>query len=171
MSTFSLVSCLADAYRHAVDLNPRDYRAWYGLGQTYELMLMPYYALYYYRRATMLRPSDARMWCALGQCYESEQLDLHAAAIRCYRRAVANGDREGIALHKLVSRCVSWRGAEQQQTSSSCTPCLLYVISTSTRLKLLEQHHMVGTLDPHCGLLGLYQNQLLHVRCIFFLSS
>ncbi len=39
----------ADAYRHAVDLNPRDYRAWYGLGQTYELLLMPYYALYYYR--------------------------------------------------------------------------------------------------------------------------
>lgn len=32
-----------------MDLNPRDYRAWYGLGQTYELLSMPYYALYYYR--------------------------------------------------------------------------------------------------------------------------
>jgi anaphase-promoting complex subunit 8 len=38
-----------DAYRHAVDINPRDYRAWYGLGQTYEILQMPYYALYYYQ--------------------------------------------------------------------------------------------------------------------------
>jgi anaphase-promoting complex subunit 8 len=39
----------ADAYRSAVALNPRDYRAWYGLGQTYELLSMPFYALHYYR--------------------------------------------------------------------------------------------------------------------------
>eukprot|EP00883_Tetradesmus_obliquus_P015588 jgi/Sobl393_1/8739/SZX78120.1 len=38
-----------DAYRSAVALNPRDYRAWYGLGQTYELLSMPFYALHYYR--------------------------------------------------------------------------------------------------------------------------
>jgi hypothetical protein len=40
----------AEAYRRAVDVSPRDYRAWYGLGQTYELVNMPYYALYYFRR-------------------------------------------------------------------------------------------------------------------------
>jgi anaphase-promoting complex subunit 8 len=91
-----------DAYRRAVDINPRDYRAWYGLGQTYEILAMPYYALYYYRRATQLRPHDARMWCAMGQCYETEQLNMHDAAIRCYRRALSNSDREGIALHKLA---------------------------------------------------------------------
>lgn len=33
-----------------MDVNPHDYRAWYGLGQTYELVNMPYYALYYFRR-------------------------------------------------------------------------------------------------------------------------
>eukprot|EP00899_Mesostigma_viride_P012992 jgi/Mesvir1/21694/Mv04114-RA.1 len=92
-----------DAYRHAVDINPRDYRAWYGLGQTYEILGMPYYALYYYRRTAQLRPKDARMWCAMGQCYEHEQLAMQDAAIRCYRRAVANNDREGIALHKLAT--------------------------------------------------------------------
>lgn len=27
-----------DAYRTAVVINQRDYRAWYGLGQTYELL-------------------------------------------------------------------------------------------------------------------------------------
>ena len=37
-----------------MDLNPRDYRAWYGLGQTYELLHMPVYALHYYQRATQV---------------------------------------------------------------------------------------------------------------------
>ena len=50
----------AEAYRRAVDLNPRDYRAWYGLGQTYELLHMPFYALHYFRRATQARPALAR---------------------------------------------------------------------------------------------------------------
>jgi hypothetical protein len=40
--------------------------------QAYELLRMPFYALYYYRRAASLRPSDARMWCALGQCYAAD---------------------------------------------------------------------------------------------------
>ena len=53
--------------------------------------------------ATNLRPLDARMWCAMGQCYENEQLAMDTAAIRCYRRALVNQDREGIAVHKLVS--------------------------------------------------------------------
>ena len=53
-----------DAYRHAVDINAKDYRAWYGLGRTYEILAMPYYALFYYRKATALRPYDSRMWCA-----------------------------------------------------------------------------------------------------------
>ena len=48
-----------------MELNPRDYRAWYGMGQTYEMLHMPYYALHYFRCATQLRPNDARMWCAL----------------------------------------------------------------------------------------------------------
>eukprot|EP00951_Prasinocladus_malaysianus_P042409 scaffold513753_cov27-Prasinocladus_malaysianus.AAC.2 len=88
--------------RRAVDINPRDYRAWYGLGQAYELIMMPYYALYYFRRATQLRPQDARMWCAMGQCYENEQLAMDDAAVHCYQRAVSNNDREGIALNKLA---------------------------------------------------------------------
>ena len=115
----------AEAYRRAVELNPRDYRAWYGLGQTYELLRMPFYALYYFRRATQLRPHDARMWCAMGQCYENDQLQsvdkdkMEVAAIRCYRRAVQNKDREGIALHKLVR----WR--PQYRSSEPCTGCCL----------------------------------------------
>ncbi|GBF90302.1 hypothetical protein Rsub_02408 [Raphidocelis subcapitata] len=72
----------------------------------------------------MLRPGDPRMWCALGQCYESPDLNMpqagllsfpsasaRQAAVRCYRRAVANGDREGIALHKLFSNCLTYTDA------------------------------------------------------------
>lgn len=55
--------CLAEVDR-------KDYRAWYGLGQAYELLGEPFYALNYYNRATALRPYDARMWSALATCYE-----------------------------------------------------------------------------------------------------
>jgi anaphase-promoting complex subunit 8 len=43
-----------DAYRHAVDINDNDYRAWYGLGQAYEMLQMPLYALYYYDKGETL---------------------------------------------------------------------------------------------------------------------
>jgi len=115
-----------DAYRHAVDINGKDYRAWYGLGQTYEILQMPYYALFYYRKArappappahdaqrlarprpapsarqaTALRPYDARMWCAVAGCYR--QLGQKQEAIKCYQRAEKNDDREGIAFAELA---------------------------------------------------------------------
>ena len=37
------------------EVNDRDYRAWYGLGQTYEILKMPFYCLYYYRQAHKFR--------------------------------------------------------------------------------------------------------------------
>ena len=51
--------------------------------------------------AAQLRPHDARMWVAMGQCYEHEQLNMAAAAIRCYHRAHDSGDREGTATSLL----------------------------------------------------------------------
>ena len=36
-------------------MNRKDYRAWYGLGQAYEFLNMPQYALHYYQYATALR--------------------------------------------------------------------------------------------------------------------
>ena len=32
---------IIDTYCRAVDINPRDYCAWYGLGKTYEILAMP----------------------------------------------------------------------------------------------------------------------------------
>lgn len=69
------------------DVNRKDYRAWYGLGQAYELLSMHHYALHYYQHATALRyfyfrnilrrldflsvrPYDVRLWQAQGMCYE-----------------------------------------------------------------------------------------------------
>ena len=74
----------------------------YGLGQTYEILAMPYYALFYYRKATALRPYDSRMWCAMAGCYKL--LNRKADAIKCYQRAESNHDREGIAYTELA-RC------------------------------------------------------------------
>lgn len=45
------------------------------------------------------------MWSAMGLCYEGEALGLEVEAQRCYRRALALGDREGVALRKLVNAC------------------------------------------------------------------
>lgn len=55
-----------EAYRNAVEIDPKDFRAWYGLGQTYELQNQNHYALYYFARAVMSRPKDARMHNAMG---------------------------------------------------------------------------------------------------------
>ena len=52
MSTIKFIS---SSNRHAIEVNKRDYRAWYGLGQTYEILKMPFYCLYYYRKAHQLR--------------------------------------------------------------------------------------------------------------------
>jgi len=38
-----------------LDLNRSDYRAWYGLGQVYEMLEMHYYALYYYEHALVYK--------------------------------------------------------------------------------------------------------------------
>jgi anaphase-promoting complex subunit 8 len=100
------------AYRQAVNLSrERDYRAWYGLGQTYELLQLPLYALHYYQRAAALRPYDARMWCAVAGCYEqllaTTPPQLHSVrltkAIQCYLLAEScAATDDDVALHKLA---------------------------------------------------------------------
>lgn len=54
----------------SIDINKKDYRGWYGLGQAYELLNMPNYSLYYYQHGAALRPYDVRMWQAMGTCYQ-----------------------------------------------------------------------------------------------------
>ena len=83
------------------DVNRKDYRAWYGLGQTYEMLEMHHYALHYFQRAAALkyvctytisanvRPYDVRMWTAVGGCYE--KLGRLPEAIKAFKRALLGG--------------------------------------------------------------------------------
>jgi anaphase-promoting complex subunit 8 len=75
-----------ESYRRAVDVNRRDYRAWYGLGQTYEVLEMHAYALWYYKRAAGLRPWDGKMWMAVGSCLQKMGRDLEG--IKALKRAL-----------------------------------------------------------------------------------
>jgi len=75
-----------ESYRRAVDVNRRDYRAWYGLGQTYEVLEMHSYALWYYKRAAGLRPWDGKMWMAVGSCLQKMGRDLEG--IKALKRAL-----------------------------------------------------------------------------------
>ena len=94
-------SAAIQSYRHAIEVNPRDYRAWYGLGQTYEILKMHSYCLYYYKKAQELRPNDSRMLMALGDSYE--KLDRPHDALKCYWKAHCLGDMERtVALFHLA---------------------------------------------------------------------
>jgi anaphase-promoting complex subunit 8 len=75
-----------ESYRRAVDVNRRDYRAWYGLGQTYEVLEMHAYALWYYKRAAGLRPWDGKMWMAVGSCLQ--KLGRDHEGIKALKRAL-----------------------------------------------------------------------------------
>ncbi|KAF8825122.1 hypothetical protein HHX47_DHR7000749 [Lentinula edodes] len=96
-----------EAYRRAVststlDINRKDYRAWYGLGQAYELLNMHEYALHYYQYATALKlreaveclkralipadPHEITINLMLARIYRD--LDEHAEAVAYHRRVV-----------------------------------------------------------------------------------
>jgi anaphase-promoting complex subunit 8 len=47
------ISAAINSYRTAVDIDPKDFRAWYGLGQTYEINQMYNYASHYYANAAL----------------------------------------------------------------------------------------------------------------------
>ncbi len=93
-------SAAVQCYRRAVDESAGDYRAWYGLGQAYEMLHLYQYAIYYYKKAAFLKPGDARMWCAVGNCFG--RLGWTKDAVAALERAVAVGDMEGVATRELA---------------------------------------------------------------------
>ena len=88
-----------ECYRTATDINPNDFRAWYGLGQTYEIHQMFNHAVFYFLNAAKTKPNDSRMWTALGSCYD--KLDKKLEAIKSYEKALNCKDKEGIALLRI----------------------------------------------------------------------
>lgn len=118
-----------EAYRKAIDVNAKDYRAWYGLGQAYELLDMPMYAIDYYNQATSLRyvsallsltfsPYDCRMWGALASVYEG--LGRIQDAIAAHTRALLGADRSQTPEHlrKLAALHTTLDGARGQPPSA-----------------------------------------------------
>ena len=75
-----------ECYRRAVDICPRDFKAWFGLGQAYALLDMHLYSLYYFQKACTLKPWDRRIWQVLGECYSKTGNKVEA--IKCYKRSI-----------------------------------------------------------------------------------
>ncbi|CAD8107642.1 unnamed protein product [Paramecium sonneborni] len=68
------VASTIQSYRNAVEIDPKDFRAWYGLGQTYVLQGMNQQALYYFGRTVISRPKDARI---ANLCKDKEGIVIH----------------------------------------------------------------------------------------------
>ncbi len=109
-----------ESYRRAVDLNRKDYRAWYGLGQAYEVLDMAFYALFYYQRAAALRPYDPKMWQAVGSCYA--KMGRVEQGIKALKRALVVGTYYETltptptnSFNTSISSQTSGRGGRQQK--------------------------------------------------------
>lgn len=88
-----------ESYNQAIQINPRDYRGWYGLGLAYELQHHFQFALYYFLEAISLNPRDSRMWNALGSCYD--KMGKKNESMKCLEKSEGLMDQEGISLFQL----------------------------------------------------------------------
>lgn len=69
------------------------------MGQLYEILKLPAYALYYYQQAVRCNPTDSRMLVATGVVLA--RLKRIDDAERCFKKAFQIGDTEGNALIQL----------------------------------------------------------------------
>ena len=89
-----------ESYRTAVDIDKKDFRAWYGLGQAYELNSLYSYSTYYFYQACCAKPTDSRMWAALSNCLEKLGKPEDAGKAAEWVRRVK--DKEQFAMNKLA---------------------------------------------------------------------
>ena len=105
----------ADAYRRGVDINPLDYRAWYGLGQTYEILQMPHYALYYFQYAQP--PPLSRHQTLASRRVRPSVLDVGACLSEERDRAgFANADGRPRSSRPTRACGLPWRSATPTST-------------------------------------------------------
>ncbi|KAK0195700.1 cell division control protein 23 [Armillaria mellea] len=117
------------AYRQTLDIRRDDHRAWYGLGQAYELLSMHDNALHYFLHATSIVPYDMRMWQAAGHCYEV--LGRIRQAIECYKRSLISADPRETIVKLNLARAVSFHRriieisqAEQRDIADYAKSCI-----------------------------------------------
>ncbi|XP_055357437.1 cell division cycle protein 23 homolog, partial [Paramacrobiotus metropolitanus] len=87
------VACL----QRAVQVDPRDYRAWFGLGKVHESA--KYSDHVYFQRSADNAFHDPKPWCALGDVFV--KLNQPDDAARAYWQSYQNGDKEDGAIGKL----------------------------------------------------------------------
>ncbi|KAJ3357868.1 Anaphase-promoting complex subunit 23 [Entophlyctis luteolus] len=135
-------------YRKAVekeDINDRDFRAWYALGNLYQMLKMPLYALFYFHKATILKPYDSRFWCGVASCHED--LKNYSDALKSYKRALAVDE----AQHRSGSTALIRLARLYSEMDSSMT------IATNTDNS--------ATLVPmHAGAAAMYYKQVFETR-------
>ncbi|GET86797.1 hypothetical protein, conserved [Leishmania tarentolae] len=149
-----------EAYRTAVELNERDYRGWYNLGQIYELLEAYHHALYYYWHTTSLRPADPGMWVAVANCLEHD--GRIAESIACLERAETYDSSSSPSYPGYVRRI-----ATHHIANSSYTRACVY-------LEKLAQSPMASTEDLLLALPFIVQHYVQRARSsveIFFRSS
>ncbi|KAG7440032.1 TPR-like protein [Guyanagaster necrorhizus] len=103
------------AYRRTLNIRRDDHRAWYGLGQAYELLSMHDNALHYFLHATSIVPYDMRMWQAAGHCYEV--LGRIRQAIECYKRSLISANPCEISVKLNLARLYYKLGEDMEATS------------------------------------------------------
>eukprot|EP00210_Caulerpa_lentillifera_P001021 g984.t1 len=106
-----------DAYTRAVRQNPLDYKAWYGLGQTHELLEMSAFAVHYFEKAALVVRTDDRFWTALAIAYVNPRVDKPEMAVSCFKEAIKLGDLDGSATKKLAELYVV---NEEQEKAARC---------------------------------------------------
>ena len=132
------------SFRHVadpinLDVNRKDYRAWYGLGQAYELLSMHHYALHYYQRATALR------WGLIA--VEWPEVMDYSQAIRCTLMAswghVLRGSRKVRAPRNKWSNSARTDGVFRLREAIECYKRALITADPheiTLRLKLARVH-------------------------------
>ncbi|KAK6027299.1 hypothetical protein OSTOST_06671 [Ostertagia ostertagi] len=136
------------SYRRAIEVDPQDYRGWYGLGQMYDIIKMPTYSLFYYQQAHL---------CKL---YESEnQMQRAARSYEEYLREyqdIEDTDEnvvycvQFLAKHYLEQRDVDkaiFYGQKCLQHDSISEEGRL-VLRTAEAMKEQHDHDNAGDMNP-----------------------
>ena len=122
----------------------------YGLGQTYEVLEMHLYALFYYQKAASLRPYDPKMWQAVGSCYD--KIDKPQQSIKAYKRALVAGTYYDSGVSSSFGS-----GASHETPSGVLDPEILYQIAlVHEKMRNLDEavSYMELTLAQEDGLRG-----------------
>ena len=93
-------------YRRALALNPKEWRAYYGLGNTYLDQGLYARAVAAYNQALRYSKDNIDVYVALGDAYyqqlDSQRADVSDGAVRAYERAVRLGAKDSLVHYRLA---------------------------------------------------------------------